>query len=372
MHRIHTTTSQSDHLVQIPPPKEGGSERLYQGIAVAPGIAEGIVFKYLPNEQAIPVREISEAEVDNEMKRFEEARCATQSEILDIKKRMAQSIGVTDASLFDAHLLLLEDPILLKEVHQSLCKELLNIEHIFHSIVKRSCTHFNQIKNAYLRERAIDIEDVSRRLLHHLLGKPKQRVYVPNRHHIIVSHSLTPSDAAMLHDDPVVAFATEKGSKTSHTAIIARALGIPAVVGLHNIISEVSDGEAVLLDGYHGVLIVNPSSETLARYQGMKLEQETIEKNLKELRQTASKTRDGRAIILSANSELPEEMGSILANGAEGIGLYRTEFLYLNRSTPPEEEELYKIFCTIAERMKPYNAIIRTLDSGADKALGFV
>jgi len=342
-------------------------ERHYQGIPVAPGIVEGKIFLYLPEEANVPCRKIKEEEISTEVQRFENALLATQQEIQEIKKGLTPSLGEAEISLFDAHLLVLEDPALLKEVLQLLHQERYNIEYVFDSIMKRSCKNLSKAEDAYLRERMVDIEDVSQRILHHLLGKPSLLSHRYEKQTIIVSDNLSPSDAAILHRDNVTAFATGAGSKTSHTAILARALCIPAVVGLQYVISELENGAPALLDGYHGLLIIHPSAETLSRYRGMRLQQKHLEKELGQLRETASVTRDGRHIILSANMELPSEVDNMLESGAEGIGLYRTEFLYLNRSTAPGEEEQYKIFRDIAERSQPHHAIIRTFDIGADK-----
>ena len=342
-------------------------ERRYQGIAVAPGIAEGTLFLHALHPEEIPFRKIEEHDIANEIKRFEEALCATQQEILEIQQRVTEEVGPSDATVFDAHLLILEDPGLLKEVFQTLHSDRHNIEHIFNNVVQRSCQKLSKAENSYLRERTLDIEDVARRILYHLLGRKKRHSYAKHHHPIIVARSLTPSDAAILHHENVAAFATEVGSKTSHTAIIARALGIPAIVGLHSVISELRHGDVALLDGYDGFLIVNPTPKTLQHYHNIKLQQKHLEKDLKEIRATSSITEDGRHIVLSANIELPQEMEDVIASGAEGIGLYRTEFLYLNRTTPPEEEEQYAIFRKIAEQSQPYSVIIRTFDVGADK-----
>lgn len=348
------------------------AERSYQGVAVAPGIVEGTVFLHLPITEEIPFRKIEEKEVAREVRRFEEAILTTQQEILEIQQRITSLIGESNASLFDAHLLVMEDPMLMKEVMESLERDRCNIEYVFDTVVKRSCKRLSKAEHAYLRERTLDIEDVSQRILHHLLGKQKKHAYGHELNHILVANTLTASDAAMLYHNHVIGFATESGSKTSHTAIIARALGIPVIVGLHQIVSELEDGDPVLLDGYGGMLIVNPTPETLHRYYEIKLQQQHLETDLKKIRETASITRDGRHIILSANIEMPKEMESVITSGADGIGLYRTEFLYLNRTTPPQEEEQHKIFRKIAEESKPNNVIIRTFDIGADKPVKFI
>lgn len=342
-------------------------ERRYQGIAVAPGIAEGRLFLHVPHPEEIPFRKIDGEEIDAEVARFKAALLSTKKELQEIQRRIIESVGAADATVFDAHLLLLEDPELLKETLESLHQKRYNIEHIFNDVIKRTCQALRKTKNSYLRERTIDIEDVSRRILRHLLGRKIDATHLTYGHPIIVAHSLTPSDTAMLHHENVAAFATEVGSKTSHTAIIARALGIPAIVGLHAIVSELKHGDAALLDGYNGRLIVHPTQETLHYYHNVKLQQQHLEKDLAKIRKALPVTRDDRRVILSANIELPQEMDEVISSGAQGIGLYRTEFLYLNRINPPEEDEQYAIFRKIAEQSQPNNVIIRTFDVGADK-----
>ncbi len=342
-------------------------ERRYQGIAVAPGIAEGQLFLHVPHPEEIPFRTINGEEIPHEITRFKNALLETRRELQEIQRRITESVGVADATVFDAHLLLLEDPGLLKETLESLEQKRHNIEHIFNDVIKRTCQALQKTKNSYLRERTIDIQDVSRRILRHLLGRKIDISHRSHEHPIIVAHSLTPSDAAILHHEHVAAFATEVGSKTSHTAIIARALGIPAIVGLHGMGSEIKHGDVALLDGYDGLLIVHPTQETLHYYHNIKLQQQHLEKDLAKIRKALPVTQDDHRIILSANIELPQEMDEVISSGAEGVGLYRTEFLYLNRMHPPEEDEQYAVFCKIAEQSAPHSVIIRTFDVGADK-----
>ncbi|MBX9742011.1 MAG: phosphoenolpyruvate--protein phosphotransferase [Chthoniobacterales bacterium] len=363
---------QSDSTSRLCGTTQLGLERHFQGIAVAPGIVEGPLSIYQPLKEEIPFYSITEQEIKDEIKRFKTALQATQQELLTIQKQLASSVTSSDMNLFDAHLLVLEDPSLLSEILELLHQEKLNIEHIFNTVMQRSCSNLSKVENPYLRERALDIEDVSRRILHHLLKKPALPSCHHGEHPIIVTHMLTPSDVAILHRDHQAAFATEVGSKTSHTAILARAMGVPAVIGLNRLLGEVTEGEPALLDGYHGLLIVNPSAETLRRYRRMRLQEKHLDKDLEKIRETPSTTQDGRHIILSANIELPKEVNDLKKSGAAGIGLYRTEFLYLHRTTPPSEEEQYQVFRTIADQSKPYHAIIRTFDIGGDKPISFL
>jgi phosphotransferase system enzyme I (PtsI) len=342
-------------------------EKRFQGIAVAPGIAHAQVVVHWVDDEEIPLRKISASEMPEEIARFEAALIATRAELLEIQQRIADAIGAKDASIFDAHLLVVEDRTLIDEVLRGLEKDRHNVEYIFHKTAERYCKTLGEIDDPYLRERVVDIEDVARRVIRHLLGKAPRDLATEDKPHIIVSHNLTPSDTASINRTLVLGFATEQGSKTSHTAIMARSMDIPAIVGLHDICSALTSGDDVLLDGYNGLLIVNPTPETLQEYGSIEERKEQVEERLGVLRETSSTTSDGRHIILSANIELPGELDDVRESGAEGVGLYRTEFLYLNRTTPPDEEEQYENYKLVAERSKPHSVIIRTLDIGGDK-----
>lgn len=345
------------------------AERYFEGIGVAPGIARGEVIVHWLEDEEIPLRKLSTEAIPEEIARFESALIATRAELLDIQQRIATSIGAKDASIFDAHLLVVEDRTLIDEVLRTISQEHHNVEYVFHQVAEKYCRSLSAIDDPYLRERVVDIEDVTRRVLRHLLGKESQSIASHDKPHIIVAHNLTPSDTALMNRDLVLGFATEAGSKTSHTAIMARALDIPALVGLENICSELVSGDHVLLDGYNGLLIVNPNAETLEKYGHIEEEKERVEEKLELIRDTVSQTRDGKHIILSANIELPEELEDVVESGAEGIGLYRTEFLYLNREDPPGEDEQFEVYRKVAEHSLPHSVIIRTLDIGGDKSL---
>lgn len=342
-------------------------ERRFHGVGVSPGIARGSVFVHRLDDEEPPVHSISEDEIPAEIARFETALIATRSQILEMQQRIADAIGAKDAGIFDAHLLVVEDRTLIDEVLRTLKRDLMNVEHVFQQVANRYTKTLSEIDDPYLRERALDIHDVARRVIHNLLGRshpPLSSVQTP---HVVVSHNLTPSDTAQLNRDLVLGFATDVGSKTSHTAIMARSLSIPAVVGLHNVSETLSTGDQILLDGYNGYLIVNPSDQTLWEYGELEIKKTEVEEKLTELRETVSTTKDGRHIILSANIELPMEVDLVRQSGAEGIGLYRTEFFYLNKETLPNEEEQYRNYLEVAEAVKPHSLIIRTLDLGGDK-----
>lgn len=343
------------------------SEKRFHGIPVAQGIAHFPALVHFAEEEEIVPESISKDEVPAEIARFEAALIATRIELLEIQQKISSAIGAHDASIFDAHLLVVEDRTLIDEVLRGLERDQLCIEYIFQEVARKYCKTLEAIDDPYLRERVVDIEDVARRVIRHLLGKAPQNPAAHDQSHIIVAHNLTPSDTAQLDRDLVRGFVTEIGSKTSHTAIMARSLEIPAIVGMQGICQQIQIGDDILIDGYNGLLILNPSSATLLEYERLSREKEQVVERLRLIRETASTTRDGRHIVLSANIDLPDEMSDVASNGAEGVGLFRTEFLYLNRTTPPTEEEQLQHYRSAAEQALPHSVIIRTLDIGGDK-----
>ncbi len=315
----------------------------------------------------VPRYRIAPSQIEDEIGRFEAALIQTRMQILEMQQRIAESIGTKDAAIFDAHLLVVEDRTLIDEVLRKLETDLCNVEWVFQEVATRYAETLSKIDDPYLRERALDIQDVTKRVIRNLQGKAPKKFLGLSEPHILVAHNLTPSDTASMKREHVLGIATDLGSRTSHTAIMARSLNIPAIVGLHDITTKLETGQYVLLDGTDGLLIVDPVPETLAHYADIESKRARIVARLKELRETSSTTRDGRHIVLSANIELPEDVDAVAANGAEGIGLYRTEFLYLNRDTLPTEEEQYAIYRKVAERVRPDPLIIRTFDLGGDK-----
>lgn len=344
-------------------------ERSFQGIAVADGICHGKALLYWQEAEQIPVHKITEADLPNEISKFEAALIATRAELLEIQQKIASAIGSKDASIFDAHLLVVEDRTLIDEILRNLERDLKNIEHVFDEVTARYCKTLQAIDDPYLRERVVDIEDVRKRILRHLLGKQPYRLKTLKEPHIIIAHNLSPADTVLLNKEYVLGFATEAGSKTSHTAIMARSLNIPSIVGLTNICEEIRNDDIVLIDGYTGILILNPTPETLDRYGKIRKQKEAVEERLELIRDTVSTTSDGRHIILSANIELPKDVVEVHKNGSEGVGLYRTEFLFLNRPDPPTEDEQYENYRLVAQQAKPHNVIIRSLDAGGDKLM---
>jgi phosphotransferase system enzyme I (PtsI) len=346
-----------------------GAEKRFHGIGVSPGIARGVVVVHRTEDELPPVREVSEADIPEEIARLEDALLATRGQILSLQERIAGSIGAKDASIFDAHLLVVEDRTLLDEVLRTLQRDRLNVEHIFSRVANRYAATLEQIDDPYLRERATDIHDVARRVIRNLTGKEARDLGAWKTEHLLVAHNLTPSDTAQLNRSSVLGFATDVGSKTSHTAIMARSLNIPAVVGLHNFSEQVDNGDDILLDGYNGVVILNPNEQTLWEYGELEIKKTEVEEQLHKLRETQSTTADGRHVILSANIELPDEVEQVNECGAEGVGLFRTEFFYLNRTGLPTEEDQFQAYRDVAQAVAPHSVIIRTLDLGGDKLM---
>jgi phosphoenolpyruvate-protein phosphotransferase (PTS system enzyme I) len=339
----------------------------FEGAGVSPGTAHGKIHVVRDDLDDVPRYRIPSSRIADEIGRFEAALIQTRMQILEMQQRIAESIGAKDAAIFDAHLLVVEDRTLIDEVLRKLETDLCNVEWVFQEVATRYAETLSKIDDPYLRERALDIQDVTKRVIRNLQGKAPKKFLGLTEPHILVAHDLTPSDTASMKREHVLGIATDLGSRTSHTAIMARSLNIPAVVGLHDITAKLETGQCVLVNGTDGLLIVDPTPETLAHYEDVESKRAKVVAQLKELRTTRSTTRDGRHIVLSANIELPEDVDAVAANGAEGIGLYRTEFLYLNRQTLPTEEEQYEIYRKVAERVSPDPLIVRTFDLGGDK-----
>jgi phosphotransferase system enzyme I (PtsI) len=350
-------------------PPENCEELVLQGIGVCAGIVSGPVFIYDPEEIEPHSFEIAAEQVPAELARLETAILETRAQILEMQKQVAEAVGAHDAAIFDAHLLVVDDTTLYTEVVRKLETDLINVDSAFYEVANRFATRLARIDDPYLRERAHDLHDVTRRVLRNLAGKTGNPTVRLEKPHIIVAKNLMPSETAQLDRRMVLGFATDGGSSTSHTAIMARGLNITAVVGLRTATHDLEDGQEVLLDGYEGVLISNPTADTRERYAARQRREGDLVKALGELRETDSVTPDGHRIILSANIERKDDVDSVKVVGAEGIGLYRTEFMFLNRDDLPTEEEQYLDYLHVATNMQPDGVIIRTLDVGGDKVM---
>jgi phosphotransferase system enzyme I (PtsI) len=314
--------------------------------------------------------QLTEAELTQEVERLEKALVVTRQQILEIQRKVGEGMGAQEGSIFDAHLLVLEDRTLLDEVVRVIREKKVNAEHAFHTVAERYAATLATIEDEYLRERASDMRDVTTRVLNNLLGLEEE---ADLRHLkepcIIVSHDLTPSKTAQFDKRKVLGFATDVGSKTSHTAIMARSLRIPAVVGLKDVSGQVESGQYALLDGLNGVLIVNPSDQALFEYGQLILRQATLQERLRDLLSEPAVSLDGCRVPLNANIEQAADAEQVKANGADGVGLFRTEYLFLNRERLPGEEQQYQAYREAAVALKPLPVVIRTLDLGGDKFL---
>ncbi len=341
----------------------------FKGIAAAGGITVGPAYKIGREEFTIPKEQIRPEDIPLQIQLFEEALIKTRKEIVDLQKRIASDMGQDEAEIFDAHLLVLEDRMLIEEVISRLKKEQVCVPYIFSEVLKKYISVFSKIEDEYLKERTSDINDVGRRILRNLLGKERRSFTDLKEKVIIVAHDLAPSDTASMHKKDVAGFVTDIGGKTSHTAIMAKSLEIPAVVGLEDATQKINNGDTLIVDGSTGMVIVNPDTQTLAEYQKEEQKLKGVAKIFFTAKDLPAVTKDGRKVEISANIELPDEVSAVREHGAHGIGLYRTEFFYMNREDLPSEEEHYRAYKFVAEEMKPYQVIIRTLDLGGDKFL---
>ena len=348
-------------------------EKMLQGIPVSQGVSRSQVV-VLDRTRIDPAKSgILESELAGEEDRLQASLAETRRQILAMQERLREAMGTEEAQIFEAHLLVLEDPMLLKEVSQFIRENLVTAEFAFHEASEKYAEALGKVDDAYLSERAADIRDVTQRVLANLMSQPPCTGLADlTEPCIVVAHDLTPSDTAMLDPTKVLGFITEVGSRTSHTAILARSLRIPAVLGLGEAISELHTGQSVLLDGFNGFVVIDPSKQMLFEYGQLVERQTSIEESLEVIHDDAAETRDGHRIILSSNIERAADVESVLQSGATGVGLFRTEFLFINRRDLPNEEEQFAAYRHVTESLAPDPVIIRTLDLGGDKLLSHV
>ena len=353
----------------MPEPQLKG-ERTFRGIPVSTGVCRGRIVVLDRARPSIAQLHVADEAVPEEVNRLERALVQTRQQILEVQHRVTEAMGVQEGGIFDAHLLVLEDRTLLDEIIRTIRDQKVNAEHAVHTVAERYATTLSAIEDEYLRERASDMRDVSTRILNNLLGvEDGADLRLLKEPCIIISHDLTPSKTAQLDKRNVLGFATDVGSKTSHTAIMARSLRIPAVVGLKDASGQLATGQYVLLDGLNGVLIVNPTDQTLFEYGQLIIKQATWQQRLHDLIAEPAVTLDGHRVPLNANIEQAADVEQVKANGAEGVGLFRTEYLFLNRDRLPGEDQQYEAYRETAAALKPLPVVIRTLDLGGDKFL---
>jgi phosphotransferase system enzyme I (PtsI) len=342
-------------------------ELVLQGVGVSPGVAIGEVVVFAQDGVAVPERAIGEQDVPLEIVRFEEALIKTRHQISGIQRKVAEALGEKHASIFDAHLLVVDDRYFIEEVIRELHAQHRNVEVVLRKVSDRYIEMLGRVDDDYLRERAADVRDVTRRISTNLAGERMGRMDQLERPCIAVARDFSPSDTASINRNIVHALVTDLGSATSHTAIMARALEVPAVVGLRDISTQISSGETVLVDGGKGLVIIRPTSERLLAYAQKAEEHKLILCELETLKDKPSETKDGYYVPIAANIELSAEIPEISKYGAKGIGLFRTEFLFLNEDELPDEEEQTRVYSDAADHCAPDNVVIRTLDLGGDK-----
>lgn len=345
-------------------------EKVFRGIPVSGGVCRGKVLVLGRAHMVIPKHEVRDEQLAEEINRLERALIQTRQQILEVQRKVSNGMGAEEGGIFDAHLLVLEDRTLLDEVIRTINEQKVNAEYAFNLVAEKYATTLAAIEDDYLRERATDMRDVTSRILNNLMGRQEEidlrKLSEPC---IIISYDLSPSTTAQMDRRTVQGFATDIGGKTSHSAIMARSLRIPAVVGLKNLSQELETGQYVLLDGFTGVVILNPTDATLFEYGQVMRNQVSLEEKLKDIQGKPAVTLDGQRVTLSANVEHPNDADEVRASGAEGVGLFRTEYLFINRTTLPTEEEQYEAYRNMAAALKPHPVVIRTMDLGGDKYL---
>ena len=349
-------------------PKAGTEpEVIYEGIPASPGIAIAPVHVIARGFSAPEVYEITEEEVEREQARFREALEITKRQLIELQSRLEDLAGDNESGIFEAHVMILEDRSVVDRVLNAITRRLQNAEYAFYAVMQNFLEAMRRIPDPYLRERTADIEDVAQRVLRNFSDDGDTRPQGPDDLHILVAYDLAPSDTASMNRRHVLGFATEQGSVNSHTAILARAFGIPAVVGLEGAVIDVMALAPAILDGYTGKLILHPTAETLERYKSLSDVKAKVRNSLDAMRGAATDTADGRSLKVSANIELVDDLPLVKRSGAKGIGLYRTEFLLLNGEEMPDEKRQTEVYTRVASEMKPHAVIIRTLDAGGDK-----
>ncbi len=345
------------------------SEIVIQGIAASKGIAYGQVFLYLQSELEIPRYTVDPDKRVAEIARFEQALIVTRQQISQIQAQVTKNLSEEEALIFDAHQMVLEDQALIGETIRDFQKTGLNIETCFNAVAERYIKAFSEIDDEYLRERAADIKDVTKRVLHILLGQTANSLSELVEQRIIVAHDISPSEAAGIDRSAALGIVTDAGSRTSHAVIVARSMKIPAVVGVRDLTTKLKSGDWLMVDGYDGVVIINPAEPTLFRYGKIQKAKKSFETRLMSVNDLAAETLDGMAVTLRANIEKPEEVALVRQYRADGVGLYRTEFLFLSSTHLPTEEEQYAAYREIVAGLAPAPVTIRTLDVGGDKPL---
>lgn len=347
-------------------------ERILRGIGASPGIVIGKLF--LVEREAdlfIPLRKVDKERAKKEIEVYRYALDKTRKELLSAKERLLKSLGKQHAMLVDVYVGIIDDPLLTRDVIRIIEEEMVSAEYALSVGLNRVIQSFEKIEDEYFRGRISDIRDVGRRLLRNILGKDRKSLADIEANSIVVAHTLSPSDTVVLKEKKCAGFVVEIGSKTSHIALVAQGLQLPAVVGLRNITEEVEDGQTIILDGTEGVVIINPEEKTIEEYA--KRYHETVKEKeyLIKLKDLPAQTVDGHKVKIVCNVDTYKEVDDILNSGAEGVGLFRTEFMYIDKDELPTENELFEKYYYVAEKINPYSVVFRTIDLGGDKLSKF-
>jgi phosphotransferase system enzyme I (PtsI) len=346
---------------------EKSKNRTFRGIGASPGIVIGEARVADRNRVVVVESSVAVDDIPAEIGRFHAALHKAKEDLHALKEQISRSRGTEHLYVIDTHLMILDDSMLTSETIGFIEREKINAEGALRRTLKKFKEFFEGIEDEYLRERSSDVETVVERVLRNMLGKRHDLLTDADGRVIIVAHDLSPADILQIDKDKVIGFVTDLGGKTSHTAIVSRSLEIPAVVGLERITGEVADGDPIILDGAKGLVIIDPDEETFRDYLQHKQYYEYRERELLKLKDLPAETIDGHRILLKGNVEFVEEVPSIRKHGGEGIGLYRTEMLFIGRSAIPDEEEQYRAYAEVVRQMAPYPVTIRTLDVGGDK-----
>jgi phosphoenolpyruvate-protein phosphotransferase (PTS system enzyme I) len=347
----------------------GNTEIVVQGIAASQGIAYGQVFLYLESALEIPHYTVTPEKRAAEITRFEQALVTTRRQIAQVQEQVRKNLSEEEAMIFDAHQMVLEDQALIGETIREFETSNLNIETCFNSVAQRYIEAFAQIDDEYLRERAADIKDVTGRVLRVLLGQAAMNLSELVEKRLIVARDISPSEAASIDRSAALGIVTDQGSRTSHAVIVARSMKIPAVVGARDLTTRAQNGDWIIVDGYEGVVILHPTQATLFRYGKIREQKKSFESRLLAANELPAETLDGVHVTLRANIEKSDEVALVKQYRGEGVGLYRTEFLFLSSHVIPDEEKQYEAYRTIVEGLAPSPVTIRTLDVGGDKPL---
>ncbi|MCG7338798.1 phosphoenolpyruvate--protein phosphotransferase [Staphylococcus sp. ACRSN] len=340
------------------------------GIAASDGVA--IAKAYLLVEPDLSFNNEKVTDVDSEIEKFKHAIDTSKVELTKIRNNAEENLGADKAAIFDAHLLVLDDPELIQPIEDKIKNEQVNAPTALTDVTGQFITIFESMDNEYMKERAADIRDVSKRVLAHILGVELPNPSMIDESVVIIGNDLTPSDTAQLNKEFVQGFVTNIGGRTSHSAIMSRSLEIPAIVGTKSITQEVKQGDMIIVDGLTGEVIIDPTEDEVIAYQNKRERFFDDKKELQKLRDEETTTIDGKHAELAANIGTPDDLTGVIENGAEGIGLYRTEFLYMGRDEMPSEDEQFEAYKKVLETMKDKRVVVRTLDIGGDKELPYL